>query len=341
MPITAKQSKNKDWDFNVVQEPLYTGRVVSRIVENPNPHHNPLDTTSKPTLKEIVEEPERSGYFASVRSDNGEVLGVHTSRYGIVQNGDLIEKAESAFARKGLGDYERNIYVTDGGAKRRVNYDFKGHDIEVPEGGDKMGFRLTLQNSFDRSLRVSFALGMLRLVCTNGMQTLEKELDMLKKHSKKFDLNALLTDDAIDKALASFTKTGNTYAALARVGITQEQGIFALQNQADTGLISDKVREGISSVWNNPREDGADGSVGDDRNLYQLYNAATQYLTSDNLVDKKSGDAVGTFESTRFEYANRVSGQLLKRFNLASDNPKRFEKLVAVAKADGVKVENN
>ena len=269
------------------------------------------------------------------------MLGCHTSRYGIVQNADLVEKAESAFARKGLGDYERNIYVTDGGAKLRVNYDFKGHDIEVPEVGDKMGFRLTLQNSFDRSLRVSFALGMLRLVCTNGMQTLEKELDMLKKHSKKFDLNALLTDDAIDKALASFTKTGNTYAALARVGITQEQGIFALQNQANTGLISDKVREGIASVWNNPREDGADGSVGDDRNLYQLYNAATQYLTSDNLVDKKSGDAVGTFESTRFEYANRVSGQLLKRFNLASDNPKRFEKLVAVAKADGVKVENN
>ena len=311
MPITAKQSKNKDWDFTVAQEELF------------------------------LPDGKKSGFFASRRLDNNEVLGCHTSRYGIVQNADLVEKAESAFARKGLGDYERNIYVTDGGAKLRVNYDFKGHDIEVPEVGDKMGFRLTLQISFDRSLRVSFALGMLRLVCTNGMQTLEKELDMLKKHSKKFDLNALLTDDAIDKALASFTKTGNTYAALARVGITQEQGIFALQNQADTGLISDKVREGIASVWNNPREDGADGSVGDDRNLYQLYNAATQYLTSDNLVDKKSGDAVGTFESTRFEYANRVSGQLLKRFNLASDNPKRFEKLVAVAKADGVKVENN
>ena len=62
---------------------------------------------------------------------------------------------------------------------------------------------------------------------------------------------------------------------------------------------------------------------------------------SDNLVDKKSGDAVGTFESTRFEYANRVSSQLLKRFKLASDNPKRFDKLITVAKADGVKVENN
>ena len=114
----------------------------------------------------------------------------------------------------------------------------------------------------------------------------------------------------------------------------------ATWNQADTGLISDKVREGIASIWNSPREDGADGEFGDNRNLYQLYNAATQYLTSDEQTDKDGGD-IGTFESTRFEYANRISGQLLKRFNLASDNPKRLAKMVKAVTVDGVKVENN
>ena len=311
MPIIAKQTVNQDWDFEVAQEELF------------------------------LPDGAKSGYLAARRLDNNEVLGIHTDRYGIVKNADLVDKAESAFARKGLTNYERNIYVTDGGAKLRVNYDFKDHDIEVPEVGDKMGFRLTLQNSFDRSLRVSFALGMLRLVCTNGMQTLEKERDMLRKHSKNFDLDSLLTDEAIDEAMARFGDSVNTFAGLARVGITQEQGIYALQNQANTGLISEKVREGINSVWANPREDGADGSVGNDRNLYQLYNSATQYLTADNLVDKKTGDAVGTFESPRFAYANRISGQLLKRFNLAADNPKRLDKLVKVVTVDGVKVENN
>ena len=311
MPITAKQTVNQDWDFEVAQEELY------------------------------LPDGAKSGYLAARRLDNNEVLGIHTDRYGIVKNADLVDKAESAFARKGLTNYERKIYVTDGGAKLRVNYDFKENDIEVPEVGDKMGFRLTLQNSFDRSLRVSFALGMLRLVCTNGMQTLEKEMDMLRKHSKNFDLDSLLTDEAIDKAMARFGESVNTFASLARCGITQEQGIYALQNQANTGLISEKVREGMNSVWNNPREDGADGSVGNDRNLYQLYNTATQYLTADNLVDKKTGDAVGTFESTRFEYANRISSQLLRRFNLAADNSKRLDKLVKAVTVDGVKVENN
>ena len=130
------------------------------------------------------------------------------------------------------------------------------------------------------------------------------------------------------------------FSNLARLGITQDQGIYALQNQANTGLISEKVREGIASIWNSPREDGADGQVGDDRNVYQLYNAATQYLTSDDHTDKDGSD-IGTFESTRFEYANRISGQLLKRFDLAAKNSKRFEKMISLPKGVEVKVEDN
>lgn len=310
MPITAKQTIDQDWDFTVVQEPL-----------------------TLPSGKQ-------SKVFANVRTDTGEELGYCTDRYAIVNSRDLVEKAEDAFERKGLGNFDRKIYSTDGGAKLRVTYDFTDKTIEIPEVGDEMGFRLVLQNSFDRSLRVSFALGFLRLVCTNGMQTLEKELDMLKKHSKSLDINSLLTDTALDKAMARFTDAGAVYGNLAKLGITQDQGVYALQNQANTGLISEKVREGIASIWNNPREDGADGEFGDNRNLYQLYNAATQFLTSEEQVDKGGSD-IGTFESTRFEYANRVSGQLLKRFDLAAKNSKRLDKLVALPKVVDVKVENN
>ena len=114
------------------------------------------------------------------------------------------------------------------------------------------------------------------------------------------DIDSLLTDGALDKALARFDDAGQVYANIARLGITQEQGIYALQNQADSGLISDKVREGMTSVWNTPREDGADGEVGDNRNLYQLYNAATQYLTADNLQDK-DGSEVKRIQKMRQE----------------------------------------
>ena len=102
--------------------------------------------------------------------------------------------------------HDRNVYATDNGAKMRAVYDLQGPQFEtkVPQVGDIMGYRLTVQNSFDRTLRVSFALGLMRLVCTNGMQTMQKDVDMVSKHSQKLDLDSLITDDALDKASDSW-----------------------------------------------------------------------------------------------------------------------------------------
>ena len=129
MPITAKQTKNTNWGFEVVQERLL------RASGNNAP------------------------IYANVRTDTDEVLGYSTDRYGIVQNDDLLGRAESAFASRGI-TYDRNVYATDNGAKMRAVYDLQGPQFEtkVPQVGDIMGYRLTVQNSFDRTLRVSFAL---------------------------------------------------------------------------------------------------------------------------------------------------------------------------------------
>jgi hypothetical protein len=57
------------------------------------------------------------------------------------------------------------------------------------------------------------------------------------------------------------------------------------------------VREGIEAVWRNPayEEDT-------DRNLYNLYNAATQFLTRNVSTE-------------RYEYSERVNRDLLKVFS--------------------------
>ena len=58
--------------------------------------------------------------------------------------------------------------------------------------------------------------------------------------------------------------------------------------------------------------------IGDiDGNLYNLYNAVTQHLTDE-------------VEGSRFEYANRISSNVLKNFQAASLNPKRLKTLTAV-----------
>ena len=295
MPITAKQTKNSNWGFEVVQERLL------RASGNNAP------------------------IYANVRTDTDEVLGYSTDRYGIVQNDDLLGRAESAFASRGI-NYERNVYATDNGAKMRAVYDLTGDQFQtkVPQVGDIMGYRLTVQNSFDRTLRVSFALGLMRLVCTNGMQTMQKDVDMVSKHSQRLDLDSLITDDALDKALGFLSKSGDVYGRLAATPLDEEQGLNVLANLTKKKVMSEKVRERVAQLWNN-RGDLL-RSDNHDPNLYNLYNAVTQHLTDE-------------VEETRFEYANRMSNQVLKAFERSAGSQAQFAKLTkAIPVADQITV---
>jgi hypothetical protein len=288
MPITAKQSKNTNWNFDVASERL------------------------------LRQDGSNTAIFANVRTDTDEILGTSTERYGIVQNDDLINRAEDAFKARGI-NYERNIYTTDNGSKLRAVYDLKGPNMEtrVPNVGDVMGYRLTVQNSFDRTLRVSFALGLMRLVCLNGMQTMEKDIDMVSKHSTKLDLANLITDKALDNALAFLKESGSIYGRLAATKLEDEQGLNILQNLTKKKVMSEKVRERVAQLWNNRgdllRSNNHDG------NLYNLYNSVTQHLTDE-------------VEENRFEYSNRMSGQVLKAFDKVTGSASALGKLSAAPK---------
>ena len=281
MPITASQEIDTGYDFNVKQ------------VEVPHPVRGG-----------------KSGYFMNVREDNDEILGWTTDRYGLVQHRDVIKRSDDAFKARGI-DVDRKIIVTEGGAKMRAQYDLKGDlfKAQVPKVGDTVAYRLTAQNSMDRSLRISYVLGLVRLICTNGMTTTEKEVEMVKKHSTNINIGDIITEDALDSALAKLQKSLTAYGRLAQVELTQEQGITILQNLANGKVFSEKVREAIAKIWNEPTHE-----EDEDRNLYNLNNAVTQHLTHE-VAD------------SRFEYANRVTTNVLKRFDLASRNSKRLEKL--------------
>tara|TARA_R100000808_G_scaffold24532_1_gene56743 strand:- start:5206 stop:6093 length:888 start_codon:yes stop_codon:yes gene_type:complete len=292
MPITANQKVNDGFDYRVKQ------------VEVPHP-----ETGNK------------SGYFMNIREDNDEILGWTSDRYGLVQNGDLLDRADKAFEDRGI-DVTRKVIITEGGAKMRAQYDLSGDMFraDVPQVGDTMAYRLTAQNSFDRSLRVSFALGLMRLVCTNGMTTMEKEVEMVKKHSTQIRIGDIISDDALDGALAKLSNSVNVYGRLAGVSLEQEQGLNILQNLANAKVISEKVRESIALIWNNPTHE-----EDKDRNLYNLNNAVTQHMTHE-VADE------------RFEYANRVTTNVLKRFDMAARNKGRLEKLWTPAKSNAVVV---
>jgi len=260
----------------------------------------------------------RTGFFGNQRTDNGIVLGVTSERYGIQNNAPLIERAEEAFNDQGLGDFEREVIVTGDGQRMRAVYDFKNQikPREDRKKGDNMGLRLTVQNSFDRSLRVSFAMGVLRLVCTNGMTSLEREQSMTKKHSSGNGLDFL--GEALSKAIGSWDKALLTYNQLETVEIEQQQGLNALHNLAKAGAISDRMAGAVSKIWNNPTYTEDEG-----RNLYNLYNAVTEHLTRE-------------VEGTRYELAERVNQKVLSRLDQAARSGAKKDKLLLLPKGDTI-----
>ena len=150
-------------------------------------------------------------------------------------------------------------------------------------------------------------MGLMRLACLNGQMTLVADTSVTKKHSHKLTLDFIT--DAIHSCTLKFEESIKDFGTLAKREITQEQGGLILDNLAIKKVLAESMRDSIQMVWDNPTHKEDEG-----RNLYNLYNATTQHLTHD-------------VEGGRFEYARRVSSQVLKNLTKARDKAEHFAKL--------------
>ena len=300
MPILHKI--RNDWDFDVTTEPAK--------VTNP-----------------VTGEDTRTGGYVNMRTDTDEIVGPYVSkRYAVANNREIVSRGTDALRGAGLNPdtAEFNAYGFNNGRSWRFEWAWKDQTIKVPQVGDDLGLRLSVSNSFDRSKKIAWALGMLRLVCSNGMTTLNSAFHLSNKHNGGLNLGRM--SGALGEALENFSpeKAGKTFQELAELKITQDQGLHILQNfvQDVTGF-SERTRSRVSEIWNAPTHE-----EDSDRNLYNLYNATTQFLTND-------------VAESRFELSDKVGSGVLKNLSLASNNPSRLTKLVAALPVEGVQVENN
>jgi hypothetical protein len=243
MPPVIKQSNN--WDYQVDTVPFPSFEHEGRIV------------TPKG--------------FVNVRRDTGEEVGKVSSRYGLVQNSELLEMAEDAFSHSKLGKFDKKVIVLGEGEKMFASYTFKDKAREV-KVGDEVGMRLTVQNSFDGTLALSFAVGAVRLVCTNGMVSMEKDVDLSAKHHNGINISFIV--DAIKTASERFNHACEGYAKLTQARFDHEKGFNVLNRLAKSGAFSERVASKVKAIWASP-----DYKEDEDRTLWNLYNATTQYLT--------------------------------------------------------------
>jgi hypothetical protein len=255
--------------------------------------------------------------FGNFREDTGECLGVTSEQYGLIQNAELLDAAHAALDAKGLHGYTERTLVTANGARFYSEFTFANKQLAAGVG-DIFGYKLTLKNSFDRSMRAAFQLGFLRLTCLNGASTLEKEFSVTRKHSARVTVDFL--GAAIDRALENGHSALRVYDTMAQVAISDEQGANILNQLVLADALSGSMRDDITPLWLNPRRDEDKA-----RNLYNLYNAVTEHLTH-------------KVSSQRFEYAEKTSSGILLRLVNAARHPDRLARLVLPAPAEGVQV---
>jgi hypothetical protein len=276
------------YDYQVVQEPLFS-------------------RGGKPVMIG------KSPVMGNFRTDSNVCLGTSTEKYEIVNNSKIVDSVEDALSRNGLSGFTSQKFVARDGARFYGVYDFPTVTGKVANG-DAVGMRLTLNNSFDRSCGVSWSLGLLRQICTNGMTALVNDTSVTKKHSTKLTLDFI--GDSIAACKEKFETSVTLFRGLRERTITKEQGGLILDNLAIQKVLAESIRDSIRVIWDNESYLGQDRLRQNSDNLYNLYNATTQHLTHEVQGD-------------RFEYANRVSKVMLGNLVKAQNSAKRFGELTA------------
>ena len=251
-------------------------------------------------------EGKNTGSFMTRRTDNGRILKVGVTKdYNVVNNAQVYEPVKSVLADLGLTPTSERHYVIGGGARYKCRFEFKDTQVEIPKVGATLGFRLDLDNSFNLMHRIRTIGGGLRLVCLNGMTTLDKEHGISCKHSNKFSVDNIVS--AVKDSLAAFQKLAsadNPFTLMAGREVSQDQGLNILQSLTNKGAISEVRREGIARIWNDPSH-----NEDENRNLYNLLNAVTQFTTHE-------------VAETNFEMSERLNTNVTRLFSRAAKDEK-------------------
>jgi len=215
-------------------------------------------------------------YWCNRRDDNGYVVGNVSDNYTILQHGDLLNQTKKAFVLQGLSHWEEHSSVWNHGARMATTFTFGNYVRKVKAGslmkGDDLAMRITVRNSHDGSSQARFNVGMLRLVCTNGMTSLQNEISANKRHKGVISLEFLSL--GVAQAVARFEESLVLFGCMAERPILQRQGEVILQSLVHRKVMSERFYKEVSQVWQRPsyEEDRS-------RNMYNLYNAITERIT--------------------------------------------------------------
>tara|TARA_B100000508_G_scaffold135612_1_gene127618 strand:- start:138 stop:998 length:861 start_codon:yes stop_codon:yes gene_type:complete len=214
---------------------------------------------------------------ACVRTDTGQVLGIHGSKYKPIAHKDVVDNVMQGVDKTGITDYKTDIKIFENGAKMRGSVTFENLVIE-PQKDDIIKFRINFFNSYDQSWAFSTICDGLRLWCMNGCTTPVNASTLRFKHTTKVNIQSIK-----ERVLAGyhfFKDSGKEYSEWATIRLSNN----SVQRFLEQTVAKTFKRSSNSIPFNITRtETLLEGFDRESRSLgntkWALYNALTYWST--------------------------------------------------------------
>ena len=147
-------------------------------------HAEPIFARTETDL--AVSIPNIENFKAIVRDEDRAVLGVTTTKYGILPNALVRDRVFETIDELGMDAEVVSVESSKNGARHRIKIDFP--DLKCDPGdGHLINYRMSIQNGYDGSYNLGFQHGAFRLVCTNGMIIGVRVQEFRRKHSMEIE----------------------------------------------------------------------------------------------------------------------------------------------------------
>ena len=234
-----------------------------------------------------------------IRADSNDVLGVVGQKYTPIQNSLAMSFMDTIVKREGF-HYSSAVSKDNGAVSIITAQSERSEAIRV---GDEVAREIKLVNGFNGKVGFGVEFSMLRLVCTNGMVSGERESVIRFKHT-------IHVHNRMETALRVFDESVSFHEEFIRMSklLAQKAADKTMVEKFLNGLYSDakqneKKKEIITDLFQ--RGQGNKGET-----LWDLYNGATEYVDHFHGVDEN-----------RTEFSTFGAGDKLKKkaWNLAME----------------------
>ena len=277
------------------------------------------DTWEKRTRKELWALKSRLDNDGNLLgTDYSHRLGTVSSDYQPIHNTAFMGALRTAMVQNDLEPKTTTILSSASGTRCRIQMYIENHTITElkdngayhPKVGDELGILLTADNSYDSTWRPRISNAFLRVWCDNGCASFSPFESQLHKHTGGIDIKVFRNELA--GIIESIKKDSYVIKKLKEIKIDQKQGQRFIEkliadvlklNQVDSTAMRLHWQRPDTGILKEFRGLKLDGEAGNDRNAWQVFNAATRVLS-----DKKTSKSVETRESTSTRLSSVFAG---------------------------------